>query len=61
MEAKQHSTEWPLDQGRNKEIKDFLDVVEMKAQYTTNSWDTMKAVLWGIFIQLSTFRKELER
>jgi hypothetical protein len=39
MENEQLSTQWFLDQGWNKEIKDFLELKENEGM----TWDTMKA------------------
>jgi hypothetical protein len=42
-----------LGQGRNKEIKDFLEFNEKEGRPYSNLWDTMKAVLGGKHIALS--------
>ena len=44
-----------------KEIKDFLGFNENIDMSYPNLWDTMKAVLRGNFIALSTLVKKLER
>jgi hypothetical protein len=44
-----------------KEIKDFFKFNENEATTYPNSWDTMKAVLRGKLIALSTSKKKLER
>ena len=47
MEAKQPSTKRYLSQGRNKEIKNFLELNENAGSTCPNLWDTMKAVPKG--------------
>jgi hypothetical protein len=44
-----------------KEIKDFVEFNEDESTTNSNLWDTMKAVLTGKLIVLSTFKKKLER
>jgi hypothetical protein len=44
MKPKQPSTQRYLSQGRNKEIKNFLELNESAGSTCPNLWDTMKAV-----------------
>jgi RNAse (barnase) inhibitor barstar len=44
-----------------KEIKDSLEFNENEGRTYPNLWDTMKAVLRGRLIVLSTSKKKLER
>jgi hypothetical protein len=44
-----------------KEIKDFLEVNENEGTSYQNLWDTMKEVLKGKLIALSSSKKKLER
>ena len=55
MEIKQWSVETPLGQGRNKGIKDFLELYENEGTIYPNLWDTMEAVLRGKFLALSAY------
>jgi hypothetical protein len=61
METDQLSTQRPLGQGRNNEIKGFLDFNENEGTAYTNLWDTTKIVVRTKLIALSAFIKELER
>ena len=54
MEIKQCSPELSMDQGRKKEIKDFLKFNENDHTTHPNLWNRMKAVLRGKFIALNT-------
>jgi hypothetical protein len=47
VETEQLHTQGSLGQGRNKEIKDFLDFNENESRTYPNVWNTMKAVLRG--------------
>ena len=61
MEVEQSTTESSLGQGRNKEVKVFLEFNENKERTYSNLWDTMKAVLRGKFIALSAQLKEMKK
>ena len=57
IEAELCSTQWWLDQGRNKEIKDFLEFNENEGITYPNVWDTNKEVLrWKLISEC--FQKE---
>jgi hypothetical protein len=61
VEVEQHSTQWQLRQGRNNEIKDFLEFNECESTTFSNLWDTMKTFLRGNLIAMSASKKKLER
>ena len=60
IEVEKCSAESPLGQGRNKEVKDFLEFNENDRTPYPNLWDTMKAVLRK-FTALSAYIKNLEK
>ena len=60
MEIEQSSTESPLGQGRNKDVKDFLRFNGNNSTTQSNLWDTTKAVLRGKFIEVNTYVEKLE-
>jgi hypothetical protein len=49
-----------MGQDQTKKLKDFLEFNENEGITHPNLWDTMKVVLRGNFIALSTFIKILE-
>lgn len=53
-------TEQISSQRRHKETKDFVEFNENECIAYPNLWNTMKAVLKGKIIALSTFIKKLE-
>ena len=61
METEEHSPQRYLGQGKNKEIKGFLEFNENEATKYPNLWDTMKAFLRGKLIALSASKKKWER
>ena len=62
MDAKQSTTELPWVKEEIKiEIKVFLEFNENKDKTYSTLWDTMKAVLRGKFIALSTQLEKMEK
>ena len=47
-----------MGQGRNKEIRTFLELNEKENTTKQNLWDTLKAVLRRKFITLSAYIKK---
>lgn len=47
--------------GNLEEIKDFIRLNENKHTKYPNLWETMKAVLTGVFIALSSYTEKLAR
>ena len=60
-EIEQQTFEPPLDQGRNKEKKDFLEFKENEGTMYLNLWDSMKVLLGEKFIVLSVHIKKVEK
>ena len=55
MATEQLSTQWPLSQGENKGIKDFLEFNQKWMYSIPQLMGTMKTALRGKFIALNTF------
>jgi len=60
METEHLSGQWPLGQGRNKEINGFVEFNENEDTAYTNFWETVRAVIRGKFIAVSALMKKLE-
>lgn len=58
METEQLPTDWLLNQGKNKGIKEVLEFQENEGTTYSSLWNTMKAVWGEKFIALSTFIKK---
>ena len=61
MEIEQSSIKSSLGQGKNTEIKNFLEFNENECTIYPNLWDIMKALLRGNFIALSAHIKIMEK
>ena len=62
MEIKQHATEQPMDQRRNKrEVKKYLETNENGNTTYQNLLDAAKAVLRGKFLVINIYLKRQER
>ena len=61
MEAKQHTSEQPINHRRNKKIKICIKMNENENTTTLNLWGTVKAVLRGRFIAIQAYVKKQEK